>query len=255
VYDARRDIISTPHEPAINATIVSDNGAPATVLSAAPTRTSLSGTRRPARALLFYYILRAFSTRPGFVVMLPLLFFRYHTLRYDLDAEGITVRWGVLFRREVTLTYARIQDINLVSNLIERWLGLGRVQIQTASGQSDAEVTIEGLHDFEVVRDELYRRMRGARDLLGDTAATTAATRPTPLHEVAAALREATAELRALRNALERAHDEKLARSPAHAEQLIVKAPWPVSARMQQARTCSCAWTSSSAGTSSRTAA
>jgi putative membrane protein len=110
-----------------------------------------------------YYALESLLAGPGIVVLLPYRFFRYKTLRYVFDAEGLTVRWGLLFRREVSLTYARIQDIHLVSNVFERWLGLGRVQIQTASGQSSAEVTIEGLADFEAVRDELYRSPTGIR--------------------------------------------------------------------------------------------
>ncbi len=140
-------------------------------------------------------------TGPGFVVMMPFLYFRFRTLRYTFDNEGLTVRWGLLFRREITLTYARIQDIHLVSNLVERWLGLGRVQIQTASGSAAAEITIEGLPDFEHVRDELYRRMRGARGPSarqladGDLAALPAA----GTHEIVTALQEATRELRALR--------------------------------------------------------
>jgi putative membrane protein len=31
------------------------------------------------------------------------------------------------------LTYARIQDIHVTRNIFERWLGIGTVQIQTAS--------------------------------------------------------------------------------------------------------------------------
>jgi putative membrane protein len=46
------------------------------------------------------------------------------------------MRWGILFRREISLTYARIQDIQLSSNLVERWLGLAKIQLQTASGSS-----------------------------------------------------------------------------------------------------------------------
>ncbi len=124
---------------------------------------TLRGVRRPNRRLLHYYAMQAVMTGPGFVFMMPFFYFRFRTLRYTFDNEGLTVRWGLLFRREITLTYARIQDIHLVSNLVERWLGLGRVQIQTASGSAAAEITIEGLPDFEHVRDELYRRMRGAR--------------------------------------------------------------------------------------------
>jgi uncharacterized membrane protein YdbT with pleckstrin-like domain len=154
-----------------------------------------------------YYILQAIATGPGLVIVLPLKFFRYRTLRYQFDAEGMTARWGILFRREISLTYARIQDIHLVSNVVERWLGLGRVQVQTASGQAGAEMTIEGLPDFEEIRNELYVRMRGAR---GDGARPAPAAPagtvagPGEAEAVAAALRDAVAELRAIRALIER---------------------------------------------------
>jgi len=74
------------------------------------------------------------------------------------------MRWGILFRREVILNYSRIQDIHLSSNLIERWLGLAKIEIQTAAGSSSAEMTIEGIAEFEAVRDFLYAQMRGTKD-------------------------------------------------------------------------------------------
>jgi uncharacterized membrane protein YdbT with pleckstrin-like domain len=149
-----------------------------------------------------YYALQSLMAGPGLVVLLPILWFRYHTLRYVFDEQGVTVRWGILFRREITLTYARIQDIHLVSNVIERWLGLGRVQIQTASGQSGAELTVEGFADYESVRDELYVRMRGARGLAtSPVSAVTGASHAlgSAQDDVVAALNAAVAELRALR--------------------------------------------------------
>ena len=97
-----------------------------------------------------------------FVVLIP-LYFRYHSMRYVFDGEGVTMRWGVLFRREISLAYARLQDIHLTSNAVERWLGLAKVQLQTASGSAKAEMTIEGLLEFESVRDLLYEKMRGSR--------------------------------------------------------------------------------------------
>ena len=168
----------------------------------------LHGERRPARALLTYYILSSLITGPGLLVLLPYRYFRFHTLRYHFDDEGVTARWGILFRREITLTYARIQDIHLVSNLVERWLGLGRVQIQTASGQAGAEMTIEGQPDFELVRDALYQRMRGARPSAPASMAGGAPAAGRELgssqDDVVHALQAATAELRALREALAR---------------------------------------------------
>lgn len=166
---------------------------------------ALHGMRRPVPALLWYYLLLSIAAGPGVVIALPLRYFRYRTLQYEFDAEGVTMRWGILFRREISLTYARIQDIHLVSNVVERWLGLGRVEIQTASGQSSAEMTIEGLPDFERVRDELYQRMRGARSSTRPGSAEGSARPMATVEgpgEAVAALREAVEELRAIREIL-----------------------------------------------------
>jgi membrane protein YdbS with pleckstrin-like domain len=116
---------------------------------------------RPHRALWTYYVIRSILTGPALFFTLPYLFFRYHTLRYRFDAEGIHMRVGLLFRREVNLTYARIQDIHLRSGIIQRWLGLANLQIQTASGSAGPEMLVEGFKEFEAIRDFLYTRMRG----------------------------------------------------------------------------------------------
>jgi putative membrane protein len=121
----------------------------------------IRGLSRPDPALWRYYIIQAIFTGPGIIATLPYLYFRYHTLQYRFDDEGIHMKVGILFRREINLTYARIQDIHLRSGLIQRWLGLANVQIQTASGSSGPELTIEGFKEFEVIRDFLYTRMRG----------------------------------------------------------------------------------------------
>ena len=110
---------------------------------------------RPHPQLFKLYVVRAILTGPGFVVLMPLLYFRYETMRFRFDAEGVHMRWGILFRRQINLTYARIQDIHLTSGFIQRWLGLADIRLQTASGSSGAEMTIEGLLEFEAVRDFL----------------------------------------------------------------------------------------------------
>jgi len=122
-------------------------------------------------------------------------------MRYKFTAEGISMSWGILFRREVIINYARIQDIHLRSNLVERWLGLARVLVQTASGSSSAEMTLEGLKEYEAVRDFLYSKMRGVKDPVHPPMAPTAPP-GAPDHELAAALREVAQELRETRLAL-----------------------------------------------------
>lgn len=152
---------------------------------------------RPAPVLMKYYVILSFAAGPFFFIPLIPLYFRYHTLKYEFDQEGISMSWGILFRRQVSLTYARIQDIHLTSNFVERWLGLGRVQIQTASASAGAEMTIEGLREFEMVRDYLYTRMRGVKQ------AAPPAQPAAEGDDVATALREVARELGAVRQAIE----------------------------------------------------
>ncbi len=127
---------------------------------------------RPHANLLKYYLITSLMTGPGFFIMFPLMYFRYHTLHYQFDDEGITMRWGILFRREIHLTYARIQDIHLTSGLLQRWLKIASIQIQTASGSSAAEMVIEGLMEYEGVRDFLYTKMRGYKPAAGVSVST-----------------------------------------------------------------------------------
>ncbi|MEX2466408.1 MAG: PH domain-containing protein [Gemmatimonadota bacterium] len=125
-------------------------------------------------------------------------------MRYEIDEEGITMRWGILFRREVSLTFARIQDIHLTSNFVERWLGLGRIQVQTASGSAKAEMTVEGVRDYEALRNFLYERMRGAGDAdrTGERSALPGLT-PEAVGQLTEALTATTDELRAIRRWVE----------------------------------------------------
>lgn len=122
--------------------------------------------RYPDRSLLYYYGLVSLFAGPFFPLVFVPLFFKYETLEYRLDETGISMRWGILFRQEIYLTYRRIQDIHLTRNLVQRWLGLATVSVQTASGSMGAEMAIEGILQADELRDFLYARMRGARGTL-----------------------------------------------------------------------------------------
>ena len=166
----------------------------------------IQAIERPDRALWTYYLLASLAFPPAFPFLVLPMYFRYHTMRYRFTEDGISMSWGILFRRETIVNYARIQDIHLRSNVVERWLGLARILVQTASGSASAEMTIEGIRDYEALRDFLYSRMRGVKD--HPAPAAPAAALPVALHsdggELAAALRETAAELRAVREELAR---------------------------------------------------
>jgi uncharacterized membrane protein YdbT with pleckstrin-like domain len=163
---------------------------------------ALKEITRADSKLLWLYALRTLLMcvlGPWFLVAMVPLYFKYHTLRYRFDEEGIGMSWGILWRREIYLTYSRIQDIHLSRGLFERWLGLATIQLQTASGSASSEMSIVGLIEFELVRDFLYSRMRGAEADRPDAALQD------PTLEL---LRELLGEVRRLRLALGASSDE-----------------------------------------------
>lgn len=119
-------------------------------------------TRPDPELWTLYIIYSVLSNLALPFVMLP-LYFRFKTLRYRFDDHGVSVSYGLIWRRETYLTYARIQDIHVTRNIFERWLGIGTVQIQTASGSASATESIVGLKAFQEVRNYLYAHMRGHR--------------------------------------------------------------------------------------------
>jgi len=166
------------------------------VMPGAPIPREIARLERPREQLLTWYFLKALATMIAFPVAMLLFYFRYHTMRYKFDEDGIHMSWGILMRHEIMLNYSRIQDIQLHSNVIERWLGLTRIEVQTAAGASDSEMTLEGMPDPEAMRDFLYSRMRGAH-----TAAPAAANAgPETLESI---FLEIASELRSIREVLE----------------------------------------------------
>ena len=168
---------------------------------------SILALERPHPNLFTYYWVLLLLFPPLLPILILPVWFRYHTMRYRFTEEGISMRWGILFRKEIIVNYARIQDIHLRSNIIERWLGLARVLVQTASGNANAELTLEGLKEFEAVRDFLYSRMRGVTEAAGSPASHASSQTSAGSDgdaELAAALRDVAEELRAVRSALAR---------------------------------------------------
>jgi putative membrane protein len=133
-------------------------------VSDAPRGFDPSVITRPHERLMTYYVIVALLTFVAFPITLVTLYIKFRTLEYRFDDEGVWRRQGLLWRREVNVAYRRIQDIHLTNGLIQRWLGLATVSIQTAAGSATPEITIEGVLEAEALRDYLYTKMRGVRD-------------------------------------------------------------------------------------------
>ena len=140
--------------------------------------------------LMTYYVLISILTLFGFPITVLVLFCKYHTLRYRFDDKGIAMSWGVLFRREIYLTYRRIQDIHVtqfenVQNVevrqgpVQRYFGIADVIVETAGGgggdptqkglQDNHRGLIEGISDASRIREVIIGRLRESRTAgLGD---------------------------------------------------------------------------------------
>jgi len=151
---------------------------------------------RPDSKLLTWYFIQSIAT---FGIGFPYLYFRYRTLEYKFDDKGIHMRWGILFRREINLTYARIQDIQVRSNFVQRWLGLANVEVQTASGSAGAEMTLEGILNPDGLRDFLYRQSKGE-----DQQESESDLSEDPTSEVTELLAQMAGDLKSIRESLQK---------------------------------------------------
>ena len=87
----------------------------------------------------------------------PALTWRY--LGYAVREHDLLVQKGVLFRRRTSIPMGRIQHVDTHQGPLERFFGLSRLLVYTASTMS-ADAVIPGLEEDRAdgLRDELARR-------------------------------------------------------------------------------------------------
>jgi len=89
----------------------------------------------------------------------------YDTIAYRLTEKEIVWRRGVWFKKTGIVPYNRITNTDVAQGPISRKLGIGSLKIQTAgySGQPGAEMRIEGIEQFEELRELVMRFVKGER--------------------------------------------------------------------------------------------
>jgi putative membrane protein len=113
---------------------------------------------RPASWLMVYYVMCCLVTGPLFPIFLAAAWFRYHTMRYRFDADGVSMRWGVLFRRE-------IMQVRTAGGGSAGGDGQAHAQNATATHVGH----FHGVDNAPAIRDLIMARMKQARDAgLGD---------------------------------------------------------------------------------------
>ncbi len=126
----------------------------------------------------------------------------YRSLRYEIQDDEVVVYAGIWTKSVKHVPYRTVTNLQVKRDIVDRWLGLGTLNIQTAgmSGQTGVEERLVGLSGvqevYEVVAEEL-RRFRGGM------APTQADVEVEPEVAPQGSLGEILAELRAIRKSLE----------------------------------------------------
>lgn len=147
-----------------------------------------------------------------FLVSIPITYFlqrlNYEMRWYIVTDRSLRIRSGVVFLKEMTMTFANIQEIRVNANPIERMLGLANVAVRSAGGgdggahghaASGHVGEFAGVDNAEAIRDLLIERLRVYRDSGLGEKTTEVGEQP-----ALSAAREVLQETRALRNALAR---------------------------------------------------
>jgi len=136
----------------------------------------------------------------------------YEMRWYIVTDRSLRVREGIFKVREMTLTYANVQNISIRQGPLQRLLGLADVVVRTAGGGGAADAhghesegggsmhagTLRAVNNADQVRDFILERLRRLRDSgLGDPD-----DRQRPVFSGAEALRAAAHELLAEARAL-----------------------------------------------------
>ncbi len=87
---------------------------------------------------------------------------RYRYWRYGLAVHALILEHGVWTRRRSMTPYFRVQNVDVSQGPLERWLGLKRLTIRTASAFTDA--TIPGLDSVEAEKLRMMILDRAGRD-------------------------------------------------------------------------------------------
>lgn len=95
----------------------------------------------------------------AFTILFGFALTRYLTLRFRLAGGELQVRDGVFFKSMRTVPVHRIQNIDLVQNILHRIFGVAEVRIETASGKEpEAVLRVLSLAEVESLRARVFAK-------------------------------------------------------------------------------------------------
>lgn len=148
------------------------------------------------------------------IASLALIQLDYERRWYLVTDSSLRIREGVFTVKEITFTFANIQNLSVTQGPVQRWLGIADLKVETAGGgggQGQQQAAAANLHtayfrgidNADEVKELIARRLRVFRDSgLGDSddPGPEEVGVPSPVD----ALREVLDEARGLRQAVAR---------------------------------------------------
>jgi len=83
---------------------------------------------------------------------------RYRYWKYGLAEDVLILQRGVWTRRRSMTPYFRVQNVDITQGPLERWLGLKRLTVRTASAFTDASIPGLDAADAENLRIRILER-------------------------------------------------------------------------------------------------
>ena len=82
----------------------------------------------------------------------------YRNWRYAITDDGVELRHGVLVRHESSIPHFRVQHIDIGQGPLDRWRGIVKLSISTASPHSDGSLPGIEPHRAEELRTRILAR-------------------------------------------------------------------------------------------------
>lgn len=98
----------------------------------------------------------------GLVIAVMVGYVRYSTTRYWIAAAGISHHTGLLSTKDTNVPFDRIQAIDVQQGVLQRWLNVQRVDVQTGAGGKGGEISLPALKPDAVAE---LRALRGTASL------------------------------------------------------------------------------------------
>lgn len=68
----------------------------------------------------------------------------YNHFHFAVEAEGLRIEYGIINKRHVTVPFRQIQNVNITRTLLDRILGIGKLEIESAGSSHAVKRDIVG---------------------------------------------------------------------------------------------------------------